>query len=74
MTEAEVPARLLHFSDLPDPRKRRGIRHKLADIIVFSILAVICGANTYSQIYRYALAQEGELKSFLELFPGISLG
>lgn len=71
MTEAEVPALLIHFSDLPDPRKPRGIRHKLADVVVIGILAVICGANTYSQIYQYALAQEDWLKSFLRLSSGI---
>lgn len=71
MTEVDVPKLLTHFSDLPDPRKPRGVRHELSDIVTISILAVICGANTYSQIHQYALAQEGWLKSFLALPSGI---
>jgi hypothetical protein len=46
VTEVKIPELLAHFSDLPDPRKARGIRHELSDIVVLSILAVICGANT----------------------------
>jgi predicted transposase YbfD/YdcC len=67
----EVSGLLAHFADFPDPRDPRGIRHKLCDIICISILAVICGANTYSQIHQYALAQEDWLESFLELPSGI---
>ena len=67
MTEVEVPELLSHFSNIPDPRKPRGIRHELSDIVIISILAVICGANTYSQIHQYALAQEGWLSTFLRL-------
>lgn len=71
MPERELPSLLQHFVDLPDPRDPRGVRHDLADIVCISILAVICGANTYSQIHQYALAQEGWLKTFLRLPSGI---
>ncbi len=71
MTEVDVPKLLTHFADLSDPRKPRGVRHKLLDIVSISILAVICGANTYSQIHQYALAQEAWLSSFLELPSGV---
>ncbi|MBS3947642.1 MAG: transposase family protein, partial [Dethiobacter sp.] len=71
MTAIEIPGLLKHFTDLPDPRKPRGIRHELADIVVISILAVICGANSYSQIHQYALAQQDWLKTFLKLPSGI---
>jgi predicted transposase YbfD/YdcC len=71
MTEVEVPDLLKHFAGLPDPRKPRGVRHELGDIVVISILAVICGANTYSQIRQYALAQQDWLKTFLKLPSGI---
>jgi predicted transposase YbfD/YdcC len=67
MTEIEIPGLLKHFADLPDPRKPRGVRHELRDIVVISILAVICGANSYSQIHQYALAQQDWLKTFLKL-------
>lgn len=71
MTEVEVADVLRHFADLPDPRKARGVRHELGDIVAMSILAVICGANTYSQIHQYALANEDWLKTFLKLPSGI---
>ena len=71
MTERDIPGLIKHFTDLPDPRNRRGIRHELVDIVCISILAVICGANTYSQIHQYALAQEVWLREFLRLSSGI---
>ena len=71
MTKIEVPRLLAHFANLPDPRAPRGVRHKLIDIVSISILAVICGANTYSQIYQYAQAQASWLGRSLELPSGV---
>jgi len=71
MTEQDLPELIKHFADLPDPRDPRGIRHELVDIVCISILAVICGANTYSQIHQYALAQEMWLRTFLRLPSGV---
>lgn len=61
MTEQDLPGLIKYFADLPD---LRGIRHELVDIVCISILAVICGANTYSQIHQYALAQELWLRTY----------
>jgi predicted transposase YbfD/YdcC len=66
-----APGLLKHFTDLPDPRAPRGIRHRLDDIVCISIIAVICNADTYSAIHQYALANETWLKSFLALPSGI---
>lgn len=71
MTEQDVPELIKHFADLPDPRDPRGVRHELVDILCISILAVICEANTYSQIHQYALAQEAWLRTFLRLPSGV---
>ena len=71
MREPNLPGLINHFATLPDPRDPRGVRHELVDIVCISILAVICGANTYSQIHQYALAQEAWLKSFLQLPSGV---
>lgn len=71
MTKTEIPGLLAHFADFPDPRDPRGIRHNLGDIVSISILAVICGANTYSQIHQYALAHKEWLSSFLDLPSGV---
>lgn len=62
---------LAHFHDLPDPRKPRGVRHPLESLVVISILAAMCGANTCSGIYQYALSNEEWLRTFLRLPHGI---
>lgn len=71
MTERDIPELIEHFADLPDPRAARGIRHPLTDIVTISILAVLCGANTYPQIQQYALANEPWLRRFLALPFGV---
>ncbi|UCH26539.1 MAG: ISAs1 family transposase [Trueperaceae bacterium] len=71
MTEQDIPKLIEHFADLPDPRHARGIRHHLIDIVCISILAVICGANTYSQIQQYGQANEEWLRRFLRLPFGV---
>ena len=38
------------FSQLPDPRIHRNKKHLLIDIIVLSIIAVICGAESWNSI------------------------
>jgi hypothetical protein len=38
------------FRKLHDPRINRRKRHKLLDIIILSILAVLCGAESYDSI------------------------
>jgi len=38
------------FSHLHDPRIERHKKHKLLDIIILSILAVLCGAESYDSI------------------------
>jgi predicted transposase YbfD/YdcC len=67
----EVSSVLRHFGEFPEPRKARGIRHKLIDIICISVLAVICRANTFAEIEQYGKAKEEWLKQFLELPFGI---
>ena len=62
---------LKHFQDFPDPRHPRGIRHKLLDILCISVLAVICRANTFTEIHQYAQGNQEWLAGFLELRFGI---
>ena len=71
MSNIDPPGLLQHFIDLPDPRKPRGIRHNLADIICIAVLAVICNANTYPEIQAFALLKHDWLNTFLELPHGI---
>jgi predicted transposase YbfD/YdcC len=60
-----------HFADIPDPRGAQGQLHQLSDIILISILAVISGADDFTEIAVYGQAKEPWLKTFLELPNGI---
>jgi len=61
---------LRFFHDLPDPRGRNAI-HKLHDIIVIAVLAVICGADGWVQVQTFGRAKSKWLGTFLDLPEGI---
>jgi predicted transposase YbfD/YdcC len=60
-----------HFGDMPDPRIDRTKRHKLVDIIVIAICAVICGADDWVEVALFGEAKEAWFRTFLELPNGI---
>ncbi len=60
-----------HFSTLSDPRIQLKTRHKLIDIIVIALCAVICGADEWIEIARFGRAKEHWFKTFLALPAGI---
>jgi predicted transposase YbfD/YdcC len=60
-----------HFASLKDPRIQLKTRHKLIDIIIITICAVICGADDWVEVVDYAKAKRAWLKTFLELPHGI---
>jgi predicted transposase YbfD/YdcC len=62
---------LEHFSDLPDPRHRRGRLHVLKDIVTIAICAVICGADEWTEVAQFGQAKAKWFKSFLDLPNGI---
>lgn len=68
-----VPVDIIeHFSSLSDPRVHiKKNEHKLIDIIVISICAVICGAESWHEISQYGIAKHDWLKTFLHLPNGI---
>lgn len=59
------------FADLEDPRMERTKHHKLLDIIVLSICAVIAGADGWTSIEAFGKAKLAWLQTFLELPGGI---
>lgn len=61
----------LYFSELDDPRVQRTQRHKLIDILVIAICAVICGADDYVAMADFGKAKEKWLRQYLELPNGI---
>jgi predicted transposase YbfD/YdcC len=60
-----------HFREVPDYRVNRMKRHELIDILVIAILAIICGADEWTEIEEYGLAKIKWLKTFLKLSQGI---
>ena len=60
-----------HFSKVNDPRRDRTKEHKLIDIIVIAICAVICGAEGWVDIENFGNSKLSWLKTFLELPNGI---
>jgi predicted transposase YbfD/YdcC len=61
---------LRFFTDLPDPRGINKI-HKLHDMIVISVMAVICGAEGWTEVALFGRSKQTWLSSFLELPSGI---
>lgn len=59
------------FGGISDPRIDRKKLHQLGDILVISILAVICGAESWIDIEDFGIARCDWLKEFLELPNGI---
>jgi len=59
------------FQSLEDPRTEYLVDHKLIDIIVLTICAVICGADHWTEVEVYGQAKEEWLRTFLELPYGI---
>ena len=60
-----------HFSKVNDPRIDRRKEHKLIDMIVIAICAVICGAEGWTDIENFGNSKLPWLKTFLELPNGI---
>jgi predicted transposase YbfD/YdcC len=54
-----------------DPRVERTRRHSLETILVITLLAVICGADGFVGIERFAIAKESWLAEFLDLSGGV---
>jgi predicted transposase YbfD/YdcC len=70
--EKQPPVALLdHFASVPDPRIERHRWHKLSDILVIAVCAVLCGAESYPAIEDFGYEREAWLKQFLELPEGI---
>ena len=60
-----------YFSTIEDPRKWINVQHKLEDIIIICIVAVICGAEGWEEIEDFGRSKEKFFKSILELPYGI---
>ena len=57
--------------DVSDPRRPYNQRHRFIDIIVITIMAIICGMDTWNEIEDWANSKKEWLGTFLELPNGI---
>ena len=60
-----------HFGDLSDPRRAQGRRHRLSDMIVLAVTAVICCADSWADVADFANAKLNWFQTFLDLPHGV---
>ncbi len=60
-----------HFIKIRDPRVKNRCEHLLIDIVVISVCAILCGANSWVDIEEYGHQREEWFKELLELPGGI---
>ena len=60
-----------HFSTLSDPRLDRKKQHSLRDILLLTILGVISGADSWTDIELFGKSRQNELTDILQLPNGI---
>lgn len=68
--ESHSDSLVYYFSVIEDPRKRPADHH-LSDILVIAVCAMLCGAEHFTEFEEFGEAQEGFLRTFLELPHGI---
>ena len=68
MTTASI---LEYFATVPDPRIERSRLHPLASVLVLTLCAVVCGADSFVAIEHFGRAREAWLKTLLDLPNGI---
>ena len=71
MTKGPIADIETYFGKLEDPRIERRKLHKLLDVIVVAICAVICGADNWVEIQYFGERKQAWLKQFLSLPNGI---
>ena len=69
--EPQNTSLIAHLSEIEDPRIDRRKLHKLLDILVIAICAVIAGADDWVEVEMFGRAKEAWLRTFLELPNGI---
>jgi predicted transposase YbfD/YdcC len=71
MEEKGIGGITAHFEKVRDPRIGNATRHKLIDILVVAICAVVCGANSWVEVELFGRSKQNWFKTFLELAHGI---
>jgi DDE_Tnp_1-associated len=71
MEEKRTAALMDHFSRLEEPRIDRHKEHKLIDILVIAICAILWGANDWVAVETFGKAKREWFERFLALPHGI---
>jgi len=71
MEERQHIAIIEHFEDMPDPRQQGKVLYPLSEIILTSLCAIICGAESYVEIEEFGNAKIDFLKQFCPFQHGI---
>lgn len=71
MEEQPSASLVKHFEGLPDPRTGNAKAHIFLEILIIAILAVICGADGWSDVELFGKNKKTWLKTFLKLPKGI---
>jgi len=59
------------FGDMPDPRVQGRCDHQLVEIVLVAVCAVLCGAESWSEVEEFGNTKEAWLKHYLTLAAGI---
>jgi len=62
---------LVIFDELPDPRVEGRCKHRLIDVIVVSVCALLCGAESWVEIAEFGRQRFQWFKKYLKLENGI---
>jgi len=71
MEDTVLPTLEQHIGNLTDPRIDRTKLHKLLEILVIAICAVIAGADNWEDVEEFGKARLKWFRTFLELPNGI---
>jgi predicted transposase YbfD/YdcC len=66
----ESAAFLRHFEEMPDPRQRGKVAYPLNEILLLCLLAVIAGADSFTDIARFGRSKLALLRRFLPFENG----
>ena len=60
-----------HFACLPEPRRRQVRKHPLINILFISLCALLSGADTFTDIARWAVNHQDWLKERIDIKQGL---
>jgi hypothetical protein len=60
-----------HFEDMPDQRQQAKVLYPLSEVILTTLCAIICGADSYVEIEEFGNAKIDFLRRYLPFEHGI---